>query len=63
MSNESKLQIDMYLKCKKCFEELPVGTSMQEFATTQAGFTTTGIQVWCTRHNCEVVHLPYKQER
>lgn len=57
-----KPEITMYFNCKKCWDELPQGMSMQEYSRTQSGLTDTGLQVWCTRHDCEVVHLHYREE-
>jgi len=56
-----KLQVKLFFNCQKCFDQLPVGQSMHEYSRTQAGFTDEGIQVWCNRHNCEVVHLKYEE--
>ena len=44
-----------YLHCRICFNELPDGQSMAEFARLNIGQTMEGaIQVWCTRHEVNV---------
>ena len=58
ISNE--LEIAAYLHCGKCLDELPEGESPQDYARTQAGWTPQGIQVWCNRHNCNVMHMDFE---
>ena len=58
ISNQN--QIQAYLHCVKCLDEIPDGVSPQEYAMTQAGWTPQGMQVWCNRHNCNVVHMDFE---
>jgi hypothetical protein len=45
-----------YMYCAQCLDELPENVSPQEYARVQAGITTEGgLQVWCNRHNCNVL--------
>ena len=53
-------EIQAYLHCKKCTEELPEGQSPMEYARTQSGWTPQGLQVWCNRHDENVMHLDFK---
>lgn len=51
------------LVCAKCAEEVARGkagdVSMREYGRLEAGFTETGLQVWCTRHDVNVVHVDF----
>ena len=53
-------EIQAYLHCKKCTEELPEGQSPMEYARTQSGWTNKGLQIWCNRHDENVMHLDFK---
>lgn len=55
-----KLCILQYMHCKLCVEELPRGKSMEEWAHLAVGFTKQGVQVWCERHECNVMHLDFE---
>lgn len=55
----TKLSIGMYFHCGKCLKELPAGMTPQEFARYEVGATNIGIQVWCKRHQCNVVHMHF----
>lgn len=43
-----------YFNCSLCLRELPFGTAPKEYASQQVSITQDGIQVWCTRHNCNI---------
>lgn len=53
-------KIVTYLHCALCLEELPAGESIQDYAMSEVGFTKEGIQIWCRRHNANVVHLDFE---
>lgn len=53
-------EISAYLHCAKCLEEMPKGTAPRDWARVQAGFTPLGIQVWCNRHECNIVHINFE---
>ena len=53
-------QIKLFLLCAKCQAEMPAGESPREWQRTQAGWTEKGLQVWCWRHNENVLHLEFK---
>lgn len=50
-------QITTPLHCGLCLREKPNGVSPMEWARFSVGFTERGLQVWCTRHNANVMHL------
>ncbi|MEE4360731.1 MAG: hypothetical protein V2I63_04320 [Pseudomonadales bacterium] len=51
------------LVCAKCADEVLDGRagecSMQEHARLDVGFTARGFQVWCRRHDVNVVHFDF----
>ena len=49
-----------YIHCAMCCEEVPAGVSMQEFALEEVGLTRVGLQVWCRRHNANILHLDFE---
>lgn len=58
-SNEIKL----YLHCGLCLDELKdldLDLSPQEYQKIQVGWTEGGIQVWCNRHDCNLVNIDFE---
>lgn len=55
--------IVMFLHCAKCFAEKPPDLSPMEWSRTQTGFTKLGIQVWCNRHHCNIVHIDFEGQK
>ena len=56
------LNIDSYVACAKCAEELAdiePKISLQDYAAIDVGFTNWGLQVWCRRHQVNIVHLDF----
>jgi hypothetical protein len=53
-------EIQMYLHCAQCLREKPPNVSPQEWARVQAGWTTQGIQIWCVRHDKNVMHMDFE---
>ena len=53
-------EIKMYLHCVLCIEELPRNESPQSYTMYEVGYTPQGIQVWCKRHNCNVIHIDFE---
>ncbi len=57
--------IQLYLHCRKCIEEITEGraggeNSPKEYQRIQAGWTKEGLQVWCTRHDLNIVHIDFE---
>lgn len=56
--------MDLFLQCGLCFEEWQdhkaVGESMSTYGQLCMGWTALGVQVWCLRHNCNVVHIDFE---
>ena len=51
--------IQLYFHCQQCLDEKPDAVSPQEYCRLQVGWTKKGVQVWCVRHDCNVVHLDF----
>lgn len=71
----STLEVEMFCHCQKCVAELKGeaepkslvdaaliahGISPKDYARVSVGFTKWGLQVWCTRHECNVVRIDYE---
>ena len=48
-----------YLHCMRCMFELPRGTSPALWARLSVGVLPDGLQVWCERHDTEVVRIDF----
>lgn len=61
------LSIGLYLHCGKCIEELQQDSktrqSPADFARLAVGFTDRGIQIWCNRHECNVMHMDLQGQK
>jgi len=55
--------IKMYVHCGLCMEELPGGQSPREYAQLELGFTKLGVQVWCKRHEMNVMHIDFEGQK
>lgn len=56
-------RIEQFWHCRKCIDELPEGTSPREFIHVEVGFTRAGLQVWCVRHEENVIHLDFMGQK
>ena len=54
-----KNRIEMFLHCRKCLDELPKGVAPRDFIHSEVGWTKAGIQVWCVRHESNIIHLDF----
>lgn len=59
----NSLSIFSYLHCGKCLDELPEDKSPREYASLEVGFSKLGIQIWCKRHECNVVHIDFQGQK
>lgn len=50
-----------YLHCMRCMFELPRGKSPALWARLSVGVLPDGLQVWCERHDAEVVRIDFAQ--
>jgi len=56
-------KINSFFHCKKCLEELPMGKSPRDFCRNEVGWTEKGIQVWCIRHEENVLALDFEGQK
>lgn len=56
-------QIVAFMHCRRCLEELPFGKSPRDFASLEVGWTERGFQVWCKRHEINVVHVDFEGDK
>lgn len=62
----NKLNIQAYLHCALCLNELKrdnIPQSPKEYQQIQAGWTPEGLQIWCSRHNCNIIHIDFENQR
>lgn len=57
------LSIHLYFHCGLCLGALPDGTSPREYAQLEVGWTLQGFQVWCRRHECNVIHVDFEGQK
>lgn len=55
--------IQMFLHCGECLKELPKGKSPREFIHVEVGWTKEGLQVWCIRHEMNVIALDFEGQK
>jgi hypothetical protein len=75
-SNEDS--IETFLHCKMCVDELKssksnddlsmidpqsTGESPRTYARFEVGWTEKGFQVWCIRHNVNVIHIDFMGQK
>lgn len=58
VSNENCIQ--GFLHCSMCLKEVPKGQSPAEYQKLAIGWTSVGLQVWCRRHDVNVMHIDFQ---
>lgn len=59
-------EIRAFVHCQKCLEEVIEKRergeliSPREYAQLEVGFTVPGLQVWCKRHEVNVMHVDFE---
>lgn len=56
-------EITAYVHCQQCLEELPRNTSPHEWGQLEVGFSAAGLQVWCKRHEFNVMHINFEGQK
>ncbi len=56
----SEKGIEMFLHCGQCLKEKPDDISPSTWAKLEVGWTLIGLQVWCKRHNLNVLHVDFE---
>ena len=59
----NKLSIIQYLHCSKCVTQKPLGVSMSEWGGYDIGWTKLGLQVWCKKHQCNIMHIDFEGQQ
>ena len=71
--SDNNNNIETFLHCELCYWELKnakteedfsligavAGESQMSYSRFEAGWTKQGFQVWCTRHNTNVIHIDF----
>ena len=50
-------EIVAHMHCGQCMDEMPAGESPQSWARRDIGFTESGVQVWCLRHDRNIITI------
>ena len=62
-------EIHTYMHCAKCLDEFYLrksnqfGSSLKEYQMIEVGCTERGLQIWCLRHNENVLHLDIDSQK
>lgn len=62
--NDNNMQ--SFIHCGLCIEEWKanktISSSMapRDYARLEVGWTTQGLQIWCKRHECNVMHINFE---
>ena len=60
---KSKNEILQFFHCKVCGETIHPGMSPSEYQDIEVGWTDKGLQVWCKRHDINIVHIDFEGHR
>lgn len=55
--------IVQFFHCGLCIQEKPDDLSPREWSRNEVGWTAQGLQVWCMRHDCNVIHIDFEGRR
>lgn len=62
--------ISRYIHCSLCVKEVKEGTadtsgpvSLRDYQELEVGWTKAGLQIWCKRHDANVLHLDFEGRR
>jgi len=58
-----QLNIVLFLHCRLCLEEMPKMFSPMDWAETSIGWTKEGLQLWCNRHDKNILHMDFEGEK
>jgi len=59
-------EIVQFIHCGLCLKEwkaskkISTTQSPRDYAQLEVGFTKPGLQVWCKRHECNVMHIDFQ---
>jgi len=55
--------IGSFFHCKECIEEKPGDVSPRDWIRNEVGWTVKGLQVWCVRHEKNIINLDFKGQK
>jgi hypothetical protein len=57
-----KCMIEQFLHCKLCIKEVMAGASdsPRDYSKYSVGWTKQGLQVWCNRHDRNMLHVDFE---
>ena len=61
ISDDNK--IESFLHCGLCINELKAmggEQSPRDYANVSVGWNKEGLQVWCNRHDCNILHVDFE---
>lgn len=56
-------EIVSHFQCELCAAEKPPDVTPRDWASFNVGWTLLGIQVWCTRHDVNVIHIDFEGQK
>lgn len=60
-------QIEEYFHCARCIQEYQSGNtgaaSPAEYSDLSAGWTAFGLQIWCNRHNLNLINVDFEGQQ
>jgi hypothetical protein len=59
----SNSKINLFFHCKQCVAERPDDVTPEQFSRLSVGWTDVGVQVWCFRHDINVVNLDFMGQK
>lgn len=59
----NEMSIISFYHCALCMKEKPEGISPRDWALLEVGSTDLGLQVWCKRHDCNVIHISFEGQK
>ncbi len=62
-TTEPEKQIGTFFHCAKCLAEKPDDISPRDWSMLEVGWTRKGIQIWCKRHDINVMHLDFMGQK
>jgi len=60
---KEECQIESFFHCSECMKEIPDDESPMTYQHIQAGWTIEGFQVWCVRHDLNIIHLDFEGQK
>lgn len=56
-------EIQSFMHCGECIKELPRGMSPRDYTAIECGWTPLGFQIWCKRHELNMLHVDFEGQK